>query len=327
MTHGPATSGLQVVAVVMRERSATVTTLGQTHELAAPDAGGLEDQVLEALLSAAESAGGAVHVRMTGTEAREFVLSADGEVADVPVAAAGLAAAAATPAEAVTANGAQPETPQIVIAPEPSTASTSKSSRGTKRLALLLVSVLVLAAGGLAVLLGRHGVEPKVTPTAASSELASPSATLTPSSSPAPPARTVRVRAAGRVHSVRLTVTATRLPVMATVTVDPAGPAHAVRTKVVLRRVGQVIVVDGLRAGKARWRVSVVDGRVAASGTVTVSAPQPPASPAATVAPTAAPTASPTHTHTHTATHHHHTSSGGRGPVGPGSGGPTGPVR
>lgn len=82
--HSSVPKEMQVADVLLRTHSADVTSFGQTRQVSAVSPDALEDEVLALLLSDAARAGGQIHVRIGGTESRQFVLSAQGSVEEVP---------------------------------------------------------------------------------------------------------------------------------------------------------------------------------------------------------------------------------------------------
>lgn len=86
---GSGTSPLPTATAVVRERTAYVTVFKMTQTCTAPTQDALEDQVMELLLTAAERAGGELHVHVVSQTsnpepAREFILTATGETRPVP---------------------------------------------------------------------------------------------------------------------------------------------------------------------------------------------------------------------------------------------------
>lgn len=86
---GSGTSPLPTATAVVRERTAYVTVFKMTQTCTAPTQDALEDQVMELLLTAAERAGGELHVHVVSQTsnpepAREFILTATGETRPAP---------------------------------------------------------------------------------------------------------------------------------------------------------------------------------------------------------------------------------------------------
>lgn len=86
---GSGTSPLPTATAVVRERTAYVTVFKMTQTCTAPTQDALEDQVMELLLTAAERAGGELHVHVVNQTsnpepAREFILTATGETRPAP---------------------------------------------------------------------------------------------------------------------------------------------------------------------------------------------------------------------------------------------------
>jgi len=90
MSESAATSQLPVARVVLQERSAAVTLLGETRECSAVSQDALDTVVMNLLMMGAQAAGGEVHVIIEGTDNSEFILATTGEIRPAQPAAGGL---------------------------------------------------------------------------------------------------------------------------------------------------------------------------------------------------------------------------------------------